>query len=306
MLRSIALGVLALAASPLPGGTSFATCRTTSIPYPPHALTAAAGSLWIGCGARIERRTVSGRLQATIRIPGGRVWGLAAGGGAVWAVDRDKPALLRIAPRTNRITRFRLPGAPIELAAAGGALWVAFDASADVARVDPATGKVGASVRVGDGPSGFAASGTRVWAIAHRDGALVRADTRTRLAAQAASETVTPERIAYAGGSLWVTGRGKDLDRVDPATGDVLGTTEIGAAGIDVVAVGGRIVVFAATERGARRGDPLVASVVVVDPANGNVVARHDAGGPLSLLGFAQVRGKLALLDGLGGRVVLL
>ena len=89
-------------------------------------------------GARIERRTFSGRLQATVRIPGVRVWGLAAGGGAVWAIDRDTPALLRIAPRTNRITRFRLPGAPIELALKAGHPLSYICTRAGVSPADPA------------------------------------------------------------------------------------------------------------------------------------------------------------------------
>ena len=303
VLRALLLFAVALAA-PLPGSTSFAVCKTASIPYPPHALAAAGGSLWVGCGGRIERRSPAGKLLATVRTPGLRVWGLAAAGGYVWAVDRDAPTLLRVAPKTNRVTRFRLPGAPIELAAAGGALWAAFDASGNVARIDPRSGKVGLPVRVGDGPSSFASDGTHVWAVAHRDGSLVRVDTRTRLATQDASETVTPERIAFAGGSLWVTGRGKQLDRLDLA-GNVVGTTEIGAAGIDVTAVGGKVYVFAATADGARRGDPLVASVEVLEPATGTVT-RHDATGPLSVLGYAPLGGRLAILDGLNGRVVVL
>jgi sugar lactone lactonase YvrE len=303
VLRALLLAAVALA-TPLPATTSFAACKTTSIPYPPHALAASAGSLWIGCGARIERRSPSGKLLTAVKTPGLRVWGLAAAGGYVWAIDRDTPTLLRVAPKTGKVRRFRLPEAPIELAAAGGARWAAFDASGTVVRIDPRTARVGRTVRVGDGPSSFASDGTRVWAIAHRDGSLVRVDTRTRLAPQEASDTVTPERIAFAGGSLWVTGRGKQLDRLD-LDGHVTGTTEIGAAGIDVTSVAGRIYVFAATAEGARRGDPDVASVEVVDPATGDV-SRHDATGALSVLGYAPIGGRLAILDGLHGRVVIL
>jgi DNA-binding beta-propeller fold protein YncE len=303
VLRALLVSALALA-TPLPGATSFAVCRTTSIPYPPHALTAAGGSLWVGCGTRIERRSPSGKLLAVVKTPGLHVWGLAAAGGYVWAVDRDTPTLLRIAPKTSKLTRFPLPEPPIELAAAGGALWAAFDASGTAARIDPRTAKAGRTVRVGDGPSSFASDGTHVWAIAHRDGSLVRVDTRTRLAPQQATNTVTPERIAFAGGSLWVTGRGKQLDRVD-LDGHVTGTTEIGAAGVDVTAVASRVYVFAATAEGARRGDPLVASVAVIDPATGTVT-RHDATGPFSVLGYAPLGGRLAILDGLNGRVVIL
>jgi streptogramin lyase len=50
-----------------------------------------------------------------------------------------------------------------------------------------------------------------------------------------------PERIAMLAGSLWVTGRGTDLIRLDPETGVTQATIEIGAGGIDVVAAAGSL-----------------------------------------------------------------
>ena len=83
--------------------------------------------------------------------------------------------------------------------------------------------------------------------------------------------------MARAGDSLWITGRGLDLVRVDPVTGDERGTTEIGAAGIDVAAVAGRLAVISATATGARRGDPIVAAISWVDPATGTVLRTSEA-----------------------------
>jgi membrane-bound serine protease (ClpP class) len=93
---------------------------------------------------------------------------------------------------------------------------------------------------VGDGPAGFATHGGAVWVIAHRDGALVRIDSSGlhRLGMHLAGPTAAPERLAWSDGSLWLTGRGLDLVRIDPQTGEELGTVEIGAAGIDLVALG--------------------------------------------------------------------
>ena len=48
-------------------------------------------------------------------------------------------------------------------------------------------------------------------------------------------------------------GRGLDLLRLEPSNGHVEATVEIGAAGIDLAAAGGRVVVAAATGAGARR-----------------------------------------------------
>ena len=120
------------------------------------------------------------------------------------------------------------------------------------------TNGVGARIFVGDGPSGFAA-GASTWVLSHRDGALVRFDgSRPKtLRRQPADDRRTPERMTRAGDSLWITGRGLDLVRVDPVTGDERGTTEIGAAGIDVAAVAGRLAVISATDdrRAAWRSD---------------------------------------------------
>ena len=295
---------------PLAGAQVGPACRTTAIPYPQNALTAAAGSLWLACrdGSRIERRTPAGKLVATVRTPGFRPWAITSAGGAVWVVDRDQPTLLRISTRTNKVARrIRLPETPIYVWGGSGVAWLAFEGSGSVARVTASTNRVGARVFVGDGPSGFA-TGASTWVLSHRDGALVRFDgTRSKtLRRQQADEKRTPERMTQAGDSLWVTGRGLDLVRVDPATGDERGTTEIGAAGIDVAAVAGRLAVISATEAGARRGDPIVAAVSWVDPATGEVVRRSEATAATSLTGITVTGGKLVVLDGLHGRLLAL
>jgi hypothetical protein len=128
----------------------------------------------------------------------------------------------------------------------------------------------------------------------------------TPLRRQEADDRRTPERMARAGDSLWITGRGLDLVRVDPSTGDERGTTEIGAAGIDVASVGTRLAVVSATMAGARRGDPIVAAVSWVDPATGSVLRRSEAATATSLTGVASAGGKLVVLDGLHGRLLML
>src|SRR3954452_10423794 len=74
VLRALLLATVAFAA-PLPGATSFAVCKTTSIPYPPHALAAAGGSLWIGCGARVQHQLQvrEGSQARGVRLVGQRL-----------------------------------------------------------------------------------------------------------------------------------------------------------------------------------------------------------------------------------------
>jgi hypothetical protein len=297
--------------APLTGARVSQACRITGIPYPQEALAAGAGSLWLACrdGASIERRTPAGNLVARIPVPPGfRPWAIAAAGGSVFVADRDQSLLLRLATRTNRIAgRTRLPEPAISVWTGAGSAWVAFDGSGAVARIDQHTGRVGPNIDVGDGPAGFASRAGRVWGVAHRDGSLVRIEGRSvrQLHRLPADDRTTPERLAYSGDSLWVTGRGLDLVRVDPDSGEVRGSTEIGPAGIDVIALGKRVAVVAATPKGARRGDPLIASVSLVDPATGEV-KRTVPASSLSLTGLTVLAGRLVIFDGLHGRLLSL
>ena len=109
-------------------------------------------------------------------------------------------------------------------------------------RIDPASGAQVARVPVGNGPAGFAFDGSFIWILNHRENTLDRIDPMTnqvvRMATIPGGERVAAERIAVFDGLLWITGRGLDLLRVSPATGSVVGSTEIGTGGIDVVTDG--------------------------------------------------------------------
>ena len=282
-------------------------CRDTSIPYPPYALAAGFDSLWIACRAAgtIERRDLAGRLVDTIRLGDLRPWSVATGGGSVWAVERDRRCSCGSIPRAvasrvclwtrQRSTSGSAPGLPGSSSTRPGS----------VARVDPATGAVTGRFVVGDGPSGFAADDASVWIVSHRSGDVVRidGDRLVRLGSHFAGARSAPERLALTPGNLWVTGRGLDLERLDPATGTEQGSVEIGAAGIDVVASGGQVHVFAATPAGAAHGDPTVAALVTVDPAAGSVVRRRAATS-LSLTGLASTSARVYADDALHGALV--
>ena len=78
--------------------------------------------------------------------------------------------------------------------------------------------------------------------IDHRDRSLFRIDLRTNRPTRVATiPGDAPERMVQLAGSLWITGRGTDLLRVDPATGAVQATIDIGASGIDVAATPGAL-----------------------------------------------------------------
>jgi YVTN family beta-propeller protein len=98
------------------------------------------GSVWIASGCdqarvtRIDTRTA--RTTAVIHVPGVAT-DVAAGFGSIW-VTTLRGMLLRIDPKTNRITaRLRLTDA-VALTAGGGKVWVVNRESRSVVRINPA------------------------------------------------------------------------------------------------------------------------------------------------------------------------
>jgi len=277
---AVALALLAAGAAaaatppPLAGAKPLATCAGAGPYWPTATLAVTPGAAWVAC--KEEQRVVrvalpSGRSR-TIPL-GGAVIALATGFGAVWALDTSG-SVARIDPRTARITGRAATGAaaPYNLWVGAGSLWAIDDASGDVLRIDPGRRAVTARIPVGDGPADIVFAGTRAWVVNHRDLGLVRIDTTTnrpeRLTTMPGD---APERIALLDGSLWVTGRGTDLLRLDPESGALRATIEIGAGGIDVVASGGSLWVPARNAATDERGFPTMAALRRVDPATNGV-----------------------------------
>jgi len=98
--------------------------------------------------------------------------------------------------------------------------------------------------------------------VNHRDRGLVALDTVTNRANRLGTlPGDAPERIAFLAGSLWITGRGTDLLRVDSADGAVRATVEIGASGIDLVAAGGALWIPVRSAATERRGFPTMSAL---------------------------------------------
>jgi glucose/arabinose dehydrogenase len=299
-VHALATLLAALVVSPLAGGRATHVCGGGGIPYPQAAVAAG----WVLCRNAATAVAPGGR---TIRLRGLAPWSLAVARGRLWVIDRDRPALVAVDARSGAVRRrIALPDTPDVVAAGNGAVWVGFG-SAGAARIDPASGAV-TPVGAGDGVSGFAFHAGTTWIVSHRDNLLTRVDAdgsvHRSTAPLAPTTTAAAEHVAWANGSLWITGRGLDLLRVEPDTGRVAGTTEIGPAGIDVVAAGGRLLVPVYTPAGARRGDPLLASIVSVDPADGRVAARLACTRRFLYAGMSFARGALRIADVVGGVLV--
>ena len=130
----------------------------------------AAGDVWVSLGlegvARLDRET--GSVVARIE-PGGAVIGLAAGFGAVWAIDVFGDRLLRIDPETNTVTNeIPVGGLPNGVAVGHGSVWVQNQLDSTVSRIDPTTGRVTNTILFYPGelwPGGILATPTGVWVV---------------------------------------------------------------------------------------------------------------------------------------------
>jgi streptogramin lyase len=264
------------------------------------------GTAWVACKeeGRVVRVTLSTRALRSTPV-GGSPIAVIAGLGAVWALDTEG-VVSRLDSKSGRVTTTIPTGAtaPYNLWIGDGSLWSVDDRAGTVLRIDPARRTVVARIPVGDGPADMVFRGGRAWVINHRDLGLVAIDTATNRPRKIANVPGdAPERLAWAAGSLWVTGRGTDLLRLDPQTGAVRATIEIGAGGIDVVATGRSLWVPARAAAADRRGFPTMAALRRVDAVTGKVTTPVRASRRVDVHGLVPYRGGVMLADNTGGRL---
>ncbi len=281
----------------LPGADAFPICAGAGAFWPTMTLAIDFGSIWVACKeeGRLARFDPATGRTAYLRLAGSSLIAVATGLGSVWALDGSSGTLHRIDPGTNRVTA-RIPlgaGAAYNVWIGAGAVWVVDDSSGQVLRVDPTRNAVAARIPVGDGAADLVFEGTTAWVVNHRDLGLVRIDTRTNEARRVVTlPAEAPERMVLVGGRLWITGRGTDLLEVDPATGSVLRTVDVGASGIDVVARGDTIWVPSRSAETDPRGFPTMEALRRVDARSGTVSASLPSSGPLDVHGLvADERG---------------
>ena len=304
----LALAVLALVvASPaptLPGAKAIRSCAGAGPYWPTQTLALTPGFAWVAC--KEEQRVLRVPLQPgrSRSIPSaGQPIAVLSAFGAVWALDTGG-TISRIDPRTARITA-RLQtaaSAPYNLWAGAGSLWSVDDQTGEVLRIDPIARKVTRKIPVGDGAADLVFRGTRVWVINHRDRRLVLIDASTNRPTRLTTVPGdAPERMAWSAGSLWVTGRGTDLLRLDPETGAVQATIEIGVGGIDVVAAGGALWVPTRAAAADGRGFPTMTWLRRIDPASGKVTTPVKTSRRIDVHGLVPYRRGVLFSDNTGG-----
>jgi DNA-binding beta-propeller fold protein YncE len=187
---------------------------------------------------------------------------VAAGGGVLW-VGSGNGTVARIDPATGRVTATLRPGGQVDgLVLAGGALWVAYADRAVVTRVDPTMASVVGEVQVGRHALGGDPSTFRL-----------------------------PESIGVGLGAVWVPNSADGtVSRIDPATGAVTatfpvsgrrGVTHLDHAGVGVAVAGGAVWVTDEYHDRLLRLDPATGRAAQSIPLAGDPLPIRADGGRL-------------------------
>ena len=145
----------------------------------------------------------------------------AATASAVWVANDSSGTLVRVDPRTNRVTaRLALGKGACAVAVGAGAVWVVNYRTGVLARVDPSTRKV-RRTQVGGEPFDVVVEHGHVWTTGFGNGTLVEVDARSGRVLRRMNVGGAPNGLLYDAGVLWVgLGRGAtEVLKVDPTTG---------------------------------------------------------------------------------------
>ena len=180
---------------------------------------------------------------------------LVFGAGSLWVGAWPDREVVRIDPRSNRVTaRFPAGGSnPAGLAVDATTVWVVHRDTDEVVRVDPGTGRVVARIRLDPLPFEFApgdrrflpslvAVGAGAGWVASARGAVARIDAASnRVVAVIKLARQVPEGIAVAGRIVWVAEGGHGVARIDAATNRLLGMIRLDVQADRVATDGGAI-----------------------------------------------------------------
>jgi len=173
------------------------------------------------------------RFAAVIAVPGAA--SMTVAGGKLWVLG-GSGAVIGIDPATNAAVGkpLRVPANAEAIAVGNRALWAASVAPGDlgtpnkdqVTRIDLATGRRVATIKVRRAPLDLAVTPGAVWVPNSGGGgdSVTRIDPQTnRPAGRPVTTGASPQSLAVGGGSLWVANHdARTVTRIDQASGNVV------------------------------------------------------------------------------------
>ena len=201
-----------------------------------------------GCGVQQAGKRM--RMARTVAVGVGLILALMLAGRVISAELRPSVPPSPSVAATTAITASTLPtsaatavvatiavgGAASQVTVAAGAVWVGGWDTGMLVRVDPATNRIAARIRVGrpqESPIAVAATAEAVWVVDFGDAQVLRVDPATNRVVARIPVRGGAGGIATARGAVWVTsGEGGDqhhgwVQRIDPSRNRVVATTAV-------------------------------------------------------------------------------
>jgi DNA-binding beta-propeller fold protein YncE len=175
---------------------------------------------------------------------------------------------------------------PSGVAVGAGSVWIGRNDRQAVLRLDPASGRITATIPVGFHIFNLAADATSVWAVSFEDNMVARIDTTTNAVTLRESLLHAPSGVLINDGSVWISRSGNaTVVRLDAITGAEEAEIAVGRRPLPLAAGGGSIWVRCEQDSTVSRIDAStnrVLATIAVDPFYGldgvdSMVA--DAGG---------------------------
>jgi ABC-type branched-subunit amino acid transport system substrate-binding protein/streptogramin lyase/predicted Ser/Thr protein kinase len=180
------------------------------------SIAAGAGAVWLDGDGELRRMDPrTGRILSITKLPSGGVypgdvpaqnWNypqVTVGAGAVWVINEDR-SVSRIDPATGRrVATIRVDA--VTIAAGREGVWfVSGDETRTLGSIEPRTNRPGQKIRVGaQNLSAVAVGGGRVWASAEGDGLVWRIDPGRDPLLRSIDVGVGVTFLAYGGGAVW-------------------------------------------------------------------------------------------------------
>ena len=173
---------------------------------------------------RSERSTVPNPSRGFFGLRGGRALAWLLSGAFILAAAIAAAVLFLLlgsdGPSASPPIKVGTP--PLRIAAGSKAVWVTSEKDGTLTRLDPESGRVLATRRLGAGLSGIAIGGKWIWATDTRRGKLLRLDPRNGRVLKTIDVPGEPGPIALGGGRVWVADQsGKGITVVNAEGGAV-------------------------------------------------------------------------------------
>jgi streptogramin lyase len=241
-------------------GTSPTAIATVGQLDKPFAVAVGDGAVWVteyqrGNLVRIDPQ--ANRIAQRFAL-GGQAGSVVVADGVAWVAGRGDDSLKRVDIRTGEVRSIALGvGAnPMAVALGEGSVWVAELYRGAVVRIDPEAGRIVATIPIDGGPDGITVASGSVWTANRFATTVSRIDTATLQVTRISTGHRVSGVIATGEASVWAGNQDGVLSRIDPRSGELLASIEVGSPDWPAMAVGqGHVWVSAPIDNAVLRVD---------------------------------------------------